>query len=68
MGAHESPESTLAAVETDVIRLHALRLVAEYESHDAAIDGHSSGIRMDRDAWLAWEGRAYGVLKDLARG
>lgn len=69
MGTHESPESALAAVETGAIRLHAVRLIDQYEAHmfgDLTDLGRPG--RMDQDAWLAWEGQAYAVLREVARG
>ena len=62
MGVHETVEGTLAAVETDAIRLRAVVLVNQYNDD---CDGH---IAMNRADWLEWEGKAYSVLREIVRG
>ena len=66
MGAHETVEGTLAAVETDAIRHRAAQLVALFElavGLDPVARQHWS-----RADWVEWEGWAYAALKELARG
>ena len=66
MGAHETLEGTLAAVETDAIRLHAAALVNRFH-HGTGLDPDGSEP-MGRADWVQWEGEAYAVLREIVRG
>ena len=59
MGAHETADAVLTALEADRLRARALELVAELDTIDCHCDS--------TDIWR-WAGSASVILAELARG
>jgi hypothetical protein len=62
MAAHEAPASVHDHIAADYLRRRALELTDQW---NADCDGVTE---MDRTDWLEWEGAAYAILRELARG
>lgn len=62
MGRHSPAVAQLDCDEANRLQEHAADLVIEY---NAAQNGT---VPMDRAEWIEWEGHAYAILRELARG
>ncbi len=68
--AHEAPAAVHDHIAADYARRRALELTSQYEA-DCGKECSESlpcTVHMTHDEWLEWEGKAYVILKELARG